>query len=115
MAFGKTLVVLLAAVAFASAQTHNPAYDPFYHPTGRPAQNALAGATSQNSPGFPQISKLLPLVQADNIGPTLNTATTKLVSELPRPALFAVLLAVLLQSQCLASEVPRVILSSTNT
>ena len=89
MAFGKTLVVLLAAVAFASAQLHDPSTDPFYHPTGRPASNSLAGASSQTSPGFPQISKLLPLVQADNIGPVLNTATTQLVSVPPRPALCA--------------------------
>ncbi|KAK9832030.1 hypothetical protein WJX81_000090 [Elliptochloris bilobata] len=84
MAFGKTLVVLLAALAVAAADKtvpdpHDPAYDPFFHPTGRPASNSLAGASSQTSPGFPQISKLLPLLQADSIGPNLNTATTKVV------------------------------------
>jgi len=84
MAVGKMLAVLLATIAVAAAQgivtyTHSPATNPFYHPTGRPAQNAAAGASSQVSPGFPQISKLLPLVQADTIGPTLSAATTKLV------------------------------------
>ncbi len=85
MAFGRALVLLVAALAIAAAQhdpmpdPHDPAYDPFFHPTGRPKQNTLAGATSQQSPGFPEISKLLPLVQADTIGPTLNTATTEVV------------------------------------
>ena len=85
MAFGKALVLLVAALALAAAQhdpipdPHDPAYDPFFHPTGRPKQNSLAGASSQQSPGFPTISKLLPLVQADTIGPDLNTANTKVV------------------------------------
>ena len=82
MAFGKALVLLVAALALAAAQhdpipdPHDPAYDPFFHPTGRPKQNSLAGASSQQSPGFPEISKLLPLVQADTIGPNLNVVST---------------------------------------
>ena len=85
MAFGKALVLLVAALAVAAAQhdpipdPHDPAYDPFFHPTGRPKQNTLAGATSQQSPGFPTISKLLPLVQADSIGPILSSANTKVI------------------------------------